>query len=96
MDFIKKLLKFIEDSNIEEIDETFTKFTHNMDMENTERVVTMSTTPDGMMVMSIFTPEQWDMAIHLCEVTEKDIQTIVEELSSDGDIATIVIDPTEE
>jgi len=96
MDFIKKLLQFIEDSNIEEIDERFTKFTHNMDLEETERVVTMSTNADGMMVLSIFTPDQWEMALHLCEVTEKDVQTIVEELSTDGDIATIVIDPTEE
>lgn len=95
MDFIKKLLQFIEDSELEEIDGQFSKFKHSMEEENTERIVTMSTTKDGLMVMSIFTPDQWDMAIHIAEIAEKEIQEVVAELSNDGDIATIVIDPTE-
>jgi len=95
MDFIKKLLQFIEDSELEEIDGHFSKFKHNMEEENAERIVTMSVTEDGLMVMSIFTPDQWDMAIHIAEIAEKEIQEIVAELSNDGDIATIVINPTE-
>ena len=96
MDFIKKLLKFIEDSNLEEYDINFSKFTHIMDQENSERIVTMSTSEEGLVLMSVFTPEQWDMAVHISEVTGKNIQEVVSELACDGDIATIVIDPTDE
>ena len=95
MDFIKKLLKMIEESNLEEIDGQFSKFTHTMDEEQEERILTMSTTEEGFVVMSVFTPDQWDMALHIAEIAEKDIQTVVAELSNDGDIATITIDPTE-
>lgn len=58
-----------------------------------EQIVTVQTDSDGYMVFSVFTPEQWEMAVHIAEVAEKDIQTVVTELSQDGDITTITIDP---
>lgn len=95
MDFIKKLLQLIEECELEEINNQFSKFRHIMDDELEEKILTMSTTEEGYMIMSIFTPEQWEMALYISEVSGKDIQTVVTELSSDGDIATITIDPTE-
>lgn len=95
MDFIKKLLQLIEECELEEINEKFSKFKYVMDDELEEKILTMSTNEEGYIIMGIFTPQQWDMAVCLAEVSGKDIQDVVSELSNDGDIATLTIDPKE-
>ena len=96
MDFIKRLLQFYQESDYEDMSEGLSKFIHDGSGELTEdKIVTVQVSQEGFMVLCVFTPEQWDMACHISEVSNKDIQQVVQELAEDGDITTVVIDPTE-
>lgn len=94
MDFIKKILKIIEESTLMKAEDTFTQFLHQQ-QDAEEKIVTITTTPEGFFVLGVFTQEQWDMALLLSEVTQKDIRDIVDELIADRDIPALVIDPKE-
>lgn len=96
MDIFKKLMDILNNMSFES-DESkdLATFIRSVSNDEQDKVVTMATTEQGMIVLSVFTPDQWDMANHIAEVTDKTIPEIVYELSVDGDIATFTLDPGE-
>lgn len=89
MDFIKRILEaFLQKQD----DEVFS-FLHQMEEEVTEKIVTVHSDPNGYIVFSIFTPEQWSMINDICELTDRDIEDVIKEISEEESIATITVDP---
>lgn len=70
-------------------------FDHNLESDGSERMITVHPTEDGMVVFSVFTPEEWIMVNNICEISEKNISTVVYELAEANEITTIVVDPKE-
>jgi len=98
MDFIRRLLEFFDNAEKREVD-GFPVYNMPYDQDNEdiqERVVTMHSTNDGKMVMSLFDMEQWDMVCSIAEISEKPVEVVVAELAEDNDITTIVLDPGDE
>jgi hypothetical protein len=97
MDIFKKLMDILggmsfEDQGTQEL----ATFIRSVSDNEQDKIVTMATTESGEIVLSVFTPDQWDMANHIAEVSDKTIPEVVYELSVDGDIATFTIDPRED
>jgi hypothetical protein len=98
MSFIRRLLDFFDNAEKREID-GFPVYNMPYDQDNDnieERIVTMHSTADGKMVMSLFNMEQWDMVCSIAEISEKPVDVVVAELAKDNDITTIVLDPGDE
>jgi len=98
MSFIRRLLDFFDNAEKQEID-GFPVYNMPYDQDNDnieERIVTMHSTADGKMVMSLFNMEQWDMVCSIAEISEKPVDVVVAELAKDNDITTIVLDPGDE
>lgn len=96
MDIFKKIMEIFNSDSFVEEHEGLSRFVHNVTSDNgEERILTMATTEEGIIVLSAFTPSQWEMACHIAEVSNKTIPEIVCELSNDGDIPTLTIDPRE-
>jgi len=89
VDFIKRILE----SFLNKKDEEIFSFIHDMDEDSSERIITVHATQDGYVVFSIFTIEQWSMVTDICELTDRDIEEVVCEISEDENIPTISIDP---
>jgi hypothetical protein len=92
MDFLKKILKIINDSVSKD---GISHYVHESDDFIEQRVITVHANEDGMMVFSIFTPEQWSMVNDIAELSERDIEEVIREIIQENDIASITIDPKE-
>lgn len=90
MGFIQKILKFL--TNKHERDGMIT-FIHEMEDDDTERVITVHADGEGFIVMTIFTPEEWQMVVDIITVTGGDIESVVKEIAEDNNVATIILDP---
>lgn len=92
MDFLKKILQIISESVSKD---GVSHYIHESNDVIEERVITVHANDDGMMVFSIFTPEQWSMVSDIAELSERDIEDVLREIAEEDDIASIVIDPRE-
>ena len=92
MDFLKKILKIISESVSKD---GISHYVHESDEFIEQRVITVHANDDGMLVFSIFTPEQWSMVNDIAELSERDIEEVLREIVEQDDIASIVVDPKE-
>ena len=90
MDFIKKILSFLQ--NKKERNGLIT-FEHQVAEDGSPRIITIHTDGEGMVIMTIFTPEEWQMVINVAELTSESIIEIVAEIAEDNNVATITFDP---
>jgi len=70
-------------------------FVYDLEDDNTQRVVTIHADPNGFMIFTIFSVEEWQMIESIGELSERDVEDIVREISEDESLTTITIDPTE-
>jgi CBS domain containing-hemolysin-like protein len=70
-------------------------FVYDLEDDNTQRVVTIHADPNGFMIFTIFSTEEWQMIESISELSERDVEDIVREISEDESLTTITIDPTE-
>lgn len=69
------------------------KFIHEMEDEGDERIITVHADPNGFMIFSIFTVEEWGMVTDVCDITGRYIDDVIKEIAEDSNITTITIDP---
>mgnify|MGYP003347072867 CR=1 FL=1 len=92
MDFLKKILQIISQSISRD---GVSHYIHESNDIMEERVITVHANDDGMMVFSIFTPEQWSMVTDIAEISEREIEDVLREIAEEDNIASIVVDPRE-
>lgn len=71
----------------------FVSFRHTTEDDNSERVIVVQTDGDGMVVLTIFSLEEWQMIVDVAELTGQDLEQIITDVAFDSNIATIVLDP---
>jgi len=94
MDFIRKILSLITGSEKHDTNGMI-NFVYQMEEDFSERIITVHYDSDGMIIFSIFSPEEWSMINDISELSGSDIEDIVREVAQDNNVATITIDPTE-
>jgi len=92
MDLFRKILEFFS-SSIRKEDRGMVKFIHEMEDEGDERIITVHADPNGFMIFSIFTVEEWGMVTDVCDITGRYIDDVIKEIAEDSNITTITIDP---
>lgn len=90
MDFVKKILSFLQ--NRKEHNGLIT-FEHQTAEDGSPRIVTIHTDGEGMIIVTIFTPEEWQMVIDVTEITSESIIEFVAQIAEDNNLATITFDP---
>lgn len=90
MDFIKKILSFLQDKTDYN---GLVTFNHQVAEDGSPRIITIHTDGEGMIIMTIFTPEEWQMVIDVAELTSESIIQIVTQIAEDNNVATITFDP---
>lgn len=68
-------------------------FNHEMADDGTQRVITIHADPDGFVVMTIFTPEEWEMILGVVELTGESLEEVIRTIAEDNNVATITLDP---
>lgn len=90
MDFVRKILRLL--MNRQERDGIIS-FEHQMTDDNTERVITVHTSEDGMIVLTVFTVAEWEMLMNVVELTGDSVEDVVRSVANDEYVATIIFDP---
>ena len=70
-------------------------FVYDLEDDNTQRVVNIHADANGLMIFTIFSVEEWQMIESISELSDRNIDEIVREISEDESLTTITIDPTE-
>jgi hypothetical protein len=91
MDFIKKILEYLSKKTV---DQGYTIFQH-LNAEGEKKIVTIHHQTDGMVLLCVFTEEEWAMVTDIHQITGDDIEGIILDLAEDHSIPTIYIDPTD-
>jgi hypothetical protein len=92
MDFVRRILDLFKKEQIAGTSQ-FTSFIHVSDSTSSEFVVTVHTDETGYLIFSIFSPDEWAMIVDVCELTSRNIEDVVREISDDENITNIAIDP---
>ena len=74
-------------------DNGFVSFHNKTEDDHSERVIVVQTDGDGMIVLTFFTMEEWEMVLDVVSLTGQDLDDIVKDIAYDSNIATIVVDP---
>lgn len=91
MDYIKKILGYLKKRQEHD---GLISFEHETDYAE-QRVITVHTNDDGMVVMTVFTLEEFEMLKNIVELTGSDPYDIIVDLVKENNITTIVFDPKE-
>lgn len=70
-------------------------FVYDLEDDNTQRVVNIHADANGFMIFTIFSVEEWQMIESISELSDRNVDEIVREISEDESLTTITIDPTE-
>jgi hypothetical protein len=92
MDFVRRILDLFKKEQIAGTSQ-FTSFVYVSDVTSSEFVVTVHADETGYLIFSIFSPDEWAMIVDICELTSRDIEDVVREISDDENITNIAIDP---
>lgn len=90
MDFIRKILSYF--TNKSEV-KGMVVFSHEMIDDGSERLITIHADPEGFIIMTIFTPEEWQMVLDIVELTGSKLEEVVCSLAEDNNITTISFNP---
>ena len=95
MEYLRKLIEFINSLG----DDIFDDNVYIMDSEDEDDsksfILTVHSNDDGNVVFNTFSIEQWEMMDDICELTGKDKFNVIEDLCSDGEIESWIVDPKE-
>lgn len=92
MDFVRRILEFFQ--NKPETDSSeFCSFLHELKEDGKQYVITAHAETNGYLTFCIMDRPQWDMIIDICQLTSKDVEEMVRELSDNNEITSIVVDP---
>jgi CBS domain containing-hemolysin-like protein len=94
MEFIRRILEFFSGSAMKRNGDMI-NFTYDLEDDNTQRVVTIHADANGFMIFTIFSTEEWQMIESISELSDRNVEDIVREISEDESLTTITIDPTE-
>lgn len=92
MDFVRRILNLFKKEQIAGTSR-FTSFIHPSDGDSSECIVTVHADETGYLIFSIFSPDEWAMIVDVCELTSRNIEDVVREISDDENITNIAIDP---
>lgn len=93
MDFIQRVLQFFANVTPKEHN-GLVEFIHESDDPYLRRVVTIHAEKEKI-IFSIFTDDQFQMVLDVCELTGSDISKMIKDLADNNEIVTIAIDPKE-
>lgn len=68
-------------------------FHHEMADDGTQRMITIHADPEGFVVMTIFTPEEWEMILGIVELTGESLEEVIKVIAEDNNVTTITLDP---
>jgi len=94
MEFIRRILEFFSGSAMKRNGDMI-NFVYELEDDHSQRVVTIHADPNGFMIFTIFTPEEWQMIENISELSERNVEDVVREVIQDNSLTTITIDPTE-
>lgn len=94
MEFIRRILEFFSGSSMKRNGDMI-NFVYDLEDDNTQRVVNIHADANGLMIFTIFSVEEWQMIESISELSDRNIDEIVREISEDESLTTITIDPTE-
>jgi hypothetical protein len=92
MDFVRRILNLFKKEQMAGTSQ-FTSFIHASDDDSSECIITVHTDETGYLIFSIFSPDEWAMIVDVCELTSRNIEDVVREISDDENITNIAIDP---
>jgi hypothetical protein len=61
--------------------------------EEQQKIITVYSNDDGMLVFNVFEPEEWEMINGMCEFTDTAIEDYVSDLSDQNLTRKMIIDP---
>lgn len=94
MEFIRRILEFFSGSSMKRNGDMI-NFVYDLEDDNTQRVVNIHADANGLMIFTIFSVEEWQMIESISELSDRNVDEIVREISEDESLTTITIDPTE-
>lgn len=93
MDFIRRLFNYLQRKQVD--DNGLVSFwpEQETEQEYSPKIVTVHTDEDGMIVITIFTVEEFEMLKDIVELTQNDPYQIIKDVAEDAGITTIRFDP---
>lgn len=92
MDFVRRILEFFQNKT-ETSSEEFSTFIHELKEDGKEYAITVHAESDGYLTFCILSKAEWDMIVDICQLTSKNVEEMIRELSDNNEITSIVVDP---
>lgn len=92
MDFVRRILEFFQNKT-EAKSEDFCSFLHELKDDGKEYVITVHAEADGYLTFCILSKAEWDMVVDICELTSRNVENMIRDLSDNNEITSIVVDP---
>lgn len=92
MDFVRRILEFFQ-NRTEASSEEFSAFIHELKEDSQEYAITVHAESDGYLTFCILSKAEWDMIVDICQLTSKNVEEMIRELSNNNEITSIVVDP---
>ena len=68
-------------------------FSHQMADDGSIKMITVYADEEGFIVMTVFTPEEWEMILGIVELTGESLEGIIREIAQENNVTTITLDP---
>lgn len=92
MEYIRKILKIFKEKKE---DHGVVTFRHTMTDDLSVRIITVDYNEEGLIVLSIFTEEQWELVCSMSCVAGLLVEDIIKELVKNKEVTVVIVDPTE-
>lgn len=86
MDYLRRIINYFQNRNSTDGIVSF---------PNEQKIFTLHTDEDGMIIMTAFTPEQYSMIKDIIELTDSSFYNVIVDITKDENITSIKIDPKE-
>lgn len=94
LDFVRRILQFFTEC-VRHEDGDMISFLHHMEDDDSSRIVTLHADPNGFLIFTVFTPEEWDMVKDVSEITGSYVEDLVKDIAQENSVVQITIDPKE-
>lgn len=92
MDFVRRILQLFN-ANVESTAQEIHSFIHELNEDGQQYVVTVHAEPSGYLTFCILSHEEWTMITDICQLTSKNVEEMIRQLSDNDEITSIIIDP---
>lgn len=89
MDYIRRILEFLANSAHEQGMVTF----EHEGIDSEKKIIAVHPTKDGMIVLTVMTPEEYSMVMDIVELSGKALEDVLREFDESQVFATIEFDP---